>query len=217
MGCQHYRTTSYHPQSNGMIERWHRTLKAALMCHESNSWCEILPIVLLGLRTVHKEDIGVSPAEMLYGQTLRLPGELISESLHQDVNEHEFITNLCERMRRVQYSPISHHSVRSSFVQEDLKKCSHVFIRIDAVKPPLTPPFKGPFEALERGDKFFKLLVNGKEAVISIDRLKAVNVAPPDEVVIKSGSSNLAIKNTKKKDYVTRFGRVVREPVRFQS
>lgn len=37
MGSQHYRTTSYHPQSNGMIERWHRMLKAALMCHGNNS------------------------------------------------------------------------------------------------------------------------------------------------------------------------------------
>ena len=33
VGCQRNRTTAYHPALNGMIERWHRSLKAALMCH----------------------------------------------------------------------------------------------------------------------------------------------------------------------------------------
>uniref|UniRef100_A0ABD2XR19 RNA-directed DNA polymerase n=1 Tax=Trichogramma kaykai TaxID=54128 RepID=A0ABD2XR19_9HYME len=31
-GIQRIRTTSYHPSSNGMVERWHRDLKSALMC-----------------------------------------------------------------------------------------------------------------------------------------------------------------------------------------
>ena len=31
IGCQRIRTTAYHPSANGMIERWHRSLKAAIM------------------------------------------------------------------------------------------------------------------------------------------------------------------------------------------
>ncbi|GFX50397.1 putative gypsy-29-i nvi [Trichonephila clavipes] len=31
------KTTTYHPQANGCIERWHRTLKARIMCHENES------------------------------------------------------------------------------------------------------------------------------------------------------------------------------------
>ena len=30
LGTAHLRTTSYHPQANGLIERFHRQLKAAL-------------------------------------------------------------------------------------------------------------------------------------------------------------------------------------------
>ena len=45
-------TTLFHPQSNRMTERFHRSLKAALRSHEAGSnWFLHLPLVLLGLRT----------------------------------------------------------------------------------------------------------------------------------------------------------------------
>lgn len=66
MGCNRVRTAAYHPASNGLVERWHRTLKAALICHGGSKWVEYLPTVLLGLRTAFKEDIKASAAELLY-------------------------------------------------------------------------------------------------------------------------------------------------------
>jgi len=58
-----------------MIERWHRTLKTAIICQNNHEWVDVLPTVLLGLRTSIKDDINASAAELLYGTTLRLPGE----------------------------------------------------------------------------------------------------------------------------------------------
>ena len=64
-----------HPQSNGMVERFHRQLKAAIMAHGSpNPWTTTLPAVLLGARSDVKELLGGSAAEMIYGTTPRLPG-----------------------------------------------------------------------------------------------------------------------------------------------
>jgi len=57
-----------------MIERVHRTLEAAITCKDSTHWSEELPLILLGLRTTLKEDLKASPAELVYGQTLRLTG-----------------------------------------------------------------------------------------------------------------------------------------------
>ncbi|GFV94621.1 uncharacterized protein TNCV_3826881 [Trichonephila clavipes] len=71
------RTTSYHPCSNGMIERVHRQFKASLMFHTNSSWFEALPVVILGIRSVFKEDLQSSSAELVYGEPLRLPGEFI--------------------------------------------------------------------------------------------------------------------------------------------
>ena len=73
IGAKHLRTTAYHPAANGMVERLHRQLKAAIKCHENDGWAEVLPIVLLGIRTAIKEDLKASSSELLYGTTLRLP------------------------------------------------------------------------------------------------------------------------------------------------
>lgn len=212
IGCRHYRTTSYHPQSNGIIERWHRTLKAAIRCRQTDSWAEALPTILLGLRAVYKEDIASSPAEMVFGQTLRLPGEMVdAKSSSKNANEHEFITSFRQRMQQLQPTTTAHHSNANVFVQKSLQNCTHVFIRIDAVKPPLTPPYDGPYPVVKRSEKFFKINVKGKLNNISIDRLKAAFTANDDN------NNNAAKPNEKpsQPQMTTRSGRRVKIPNRF--
>lgn len=75
LGTKRLRTIAYHPQGNGMVKRWHRSLKGAFTCHGVQDWVGILPTVLLGLRTCYKEDIKSTAAEMVYETTLRIPGE----------------------------------------------------------------------------------------------------------------------------------------------
>ena len=82
LGTIRLRTTSYHPQANGLIERFDRQLKAVLRAQSTpDSWTESLSLVLLGIRTAVKEDLQFSTAELVYGTTLRLPGDFISSSL----------------------------------------------------------------------------------------------------------------------------------------
>ena len=78
IGSNHLRTTDYHPQANGLVERFHRQLKAAISCHATERWTEVLPIVLIGIRSAWREDLKAIPADLVYGETLRLPGEFLA-------------------------------------------------------------------------------------------------------------------------------------------
>ena len=52
---------------------------------------------------------------------------------------------------------------RPPYMSEDLQTCTHAFIRHDAVKKPLQPPYDGPYEILSRTPKHFTLKVKGKK------------------------------------------------------
>ena len=73
LGVKH-NTTTFHPQSNGMVERFHRQLKNSLRARLAYSnWYEHLPWVLLGLRSAPREDSASSAAEAVYSSDLVLP------------------------------------------------------------------------------------------------------------------------------------------------
>ncbi|KAL1448544.1 hypothetical protein WDU94_003598 [Cyamophila willieti] len=189
LGVQRIRSSPYHPQANGMIERWHRTLKSALSCHNS-TWPEALPMVLLGLRSTYKADLNTTPAELVYGQQLQLPADIVVKSTPIS-HDHTttFVSRLRNHMRQIVSKPTAHHSNNQSrsYIPPDLRTCSYVFVRNDAVKPPLQPPYNGPYRVLERTDKVFKLLINDKESSISIDRLKPAYLESDSHVQTRSG------------------------------
>lgn len=103
LGIYRARTTSYHPQSNGMVERLHRQLKAALKAQPNpDSWMDSLPLVLLGIRSALKVDIGCTAAEMVYGTTLRLPGEFFTPTTPDSVPDpSDYTSRLKTRMSSV--------------------------------------------------------------------------------------------------------------------
>jgi transposase InsO family protein len=52
LAISHVKTTAYHPQSNGLVERFHRCLKEALQARLAGpDWLSHLPWVLLGIRS----------------------------------------------------------------------------------------------------------------------------------------------------------------------
>ncbi|GFW68247.1 hypothetical protein TNCV_1881271 [Trichonephila clavipes] len=57
LGFKCKRITAYHPQANGLVERWNRTPKATIMCHNDATWYQSLPTILIGLRTTIHEDL----------------------------------------------------------------------------------------------------------------------------------------------------------------
>ena len=167
----HRTTTSYHPESNGMIERIHRNLKASLRakCTSSN-WTSELPLILLGLRSAPRESDSISSFERTFGVPPILPGDFWSSA---ETPNHKF---LMEFQRVIEtYTPPSSSPNRSisPAVPADLSSCRFVFIRVDGSgRPPLAPLYLGPFLVLERYRSSFKLQVGTRQEVVIISRLK---------------------------------------------
>ncbi|BHF84456.1 hypothetical protein SprV_0902760700 [Sparganum proliferum] len=116
LGCTRIRTTAYHPAANGMVERFHRQLKAFLRAAaDPENWTDHLPLVLLGIRSALKPDLDCSATEQVFGSTVRLPGEMISPTPQSAVEDP---TNLLHRLRQFMrtLSPVPPKSSGSSQV-----------------------------------------------------------------------------------------------------
>jgi cleavage and polyadenylation specificity factor subunit 1 len=120
-------TTAHHPAANGPVERFHRTLKAAIMCHADQHWTEALPLVLLGIRTAFKENLQASVAELVCGEPLRIPGELLTPTANP-VGPAHLITQLRQHMACLRPLPAARHASPVTSVHSDLEKCNHVSV-----------------------------------------------------------------------------------------
>lgn len=217
LGIQHFRTTAYHAQANGIIERFHRSLKAALKTKLSVDWVDELPLILLGARSVIKDDLKASPAELVFGQTLALPGQFFDEAASRTIDA-DLVLKFKETMRKIRPTTTSHHDTPKVFIHPKLKESKFVFIRTDSLRTALQPPYKGPYEVLKPGDKVFKVLVNGKADSVSVDRLKpAFVLADPDPTLrpLSTGVSPVT-EEARQTNIATRLGRKVKFPDRLK-
>ena len=76
LGIEKYNTTAYHPQCNGLTERFNRTLKTMLRKHAAkfgNQWDRNLHGVLQAYRNEPHETTGEKPSFLLYGMDCRSP------------------------------------------------------------------------------------------------------------------------------------------------
>jgi hypothetical protein len=146
------RTTPHHPAANGLVERLHQTLKAAIMCHTHEQWTEALPLVLLGLRTAYKEDLQSSAAELVYGEPLRVPGEFLVPAA-PTIEPSIFIQQLRRFMDHLRPTPAARHASPTTFIHKDLKASTNVFLQQDTIRCALEPPYSGPHKVIARTDK----------------------------------------------------------------
>lgn len=111
LGIRKTRTTPLHPESDGMVERFNRTLgqELAKFCKEGQEeWDEKLPALLMAYRSAEHETTGYTPAQMMTGREMRLPVDLITDVPQTEQHEsyHGFVKALKHRLEEI------HHQVR---------------------------------------------------------------------------------------------------------
>ena len=133
-------------------------------------------IVFKSLRTAIKQDLNSTTVEMVYGTTLRLPGEFLTPSPTISLPNHsEFLNKLKSYFRHIK--PTSPHPHTSNVnIPQALPTATHVFIRHDTVCKPLQPPYDGPYPVIKRTDKHYTVKINDRTDTILIDRLKPAHL-----------------------------------------
>nr|XP_040580374.1 uncharacterized protein LOC121128837 [Lepeophtheirus salmonis] len=129
-------TTSYHPESNRLIERFHRSLKTGLVVRileEKENWMNDLPVVLWVLRN--------------------------SVPMDQRSKIDADVGRLFETMEKVAHVP-PRVTQRETF-DNRLRKADYVFVKNKPIRESLSPTFLGPFKILGKYDRYFKLDLGG--------------------------------------------------------
>ena len=116
-------------------------------------WMAHLPLVLLGIRSSIREDGDVSPAHLVYGTPLRLPGQLLVDPPVSKNPLSSFASDLESSLSRAAPLPVVFPGDHPVSVPKALDGATSVYVRVDSVQPPLSRPYEGPFPVISRSEK----------------------------------------------------------------
>ena len=75
LDIKHKFITSYHPQSNGLVERVNRIIKVAMRSlNDTKTWPDALPLITLMINNQISDTNNFTPHQMTFGQAAILPG-----------------------------------------------------------------------------------------------------------------------------------------------
>lgn len=92
---KHIKTAVYRPQSNGQIERWHRSLSQYIRAYaegELSRWCEWIPYALLTHNSTPHSATKYTPHELVYGFKLEIPSAI--ENVEKVEYNYDDYTNI---------------------------------------------------------------------------------------------------------------------------
>lgn len=171
----------------------------------------------MGIRAAWKEDLQATTAEMIYGEPIRLPGQFLQKNTPEVLEENhgEILEELKKSMQKLKPQEVKRHGETTTFVFQDMKTTSHVFVRNEAIGGILRPPYEGPYKVIKRNDKVITISKNGKNINVSIDRVKPAYILDEDDIMTNHLKEKM-VKFKQSEELQTRSGRTSKPPVRFQ-
>ena len=114
-----------------------------------------------------------TPAELTYGQTLKLPGDF-QQPKPPILPITTFGRELQGSMAQLKPPPTAKApSTRMTYIPPALAETDKVYVRVDIHTRPLERPYIiGPYNVIKRTSKYFTIDMNNKHDTVSIDRLK---------------------------------------------
>uniref|UniRef100_A0A8C1YTF7 Gypsy retrotransposon integrase-like protein 1 n=1 Tax=Cyprinus carpio TaxID=7962 RepID=A0A8C1YTF7_CYPCA len=160
------RTTVYHPQTDGLVERFNQTLKQILRrvaAEDKRDWDLMIPYVLFGIREVPQASTGFTPFELLFGRQPRGLLDVAREAWEQQPAPHrtiiEHVRQMRERIDRVM-PLVREHLTRAQQAQQrhynraaqprEFQPGDRVMVLVPSSACKFLASWKGPYSVVER-------------------------------------------------------------------
>lgn len=192
-------TTPYHPQTDGLVEKFNQTLAtmlSAFVSRTEKNWDENLRAVIFSYNTVIQASTGYSPAELVFGRILRLPCDLDlirskntdPTSLNEWVREQLYKLNDAYKLATEALNKAHAHQKKNA----DRGKSDHEFnvgdlvykkIPVISGQKKFQPRYEGPFKVIEKLNNLTYLITSESDPAqrfhIHIEKLAPVTLRDP--------------------------------------
>ena len=186
MGIHKSRTTAYHPQCDGQVERQNRTLQemfAAFVADHKDNWDNGVSLAVYAYNTSCHESTGFSPYELVFGRSARTPLELdLDIPLKDPCSQSAYSQSIRKTLHSL------NHKANVN-LEKSRQKQQNSQPAVDRKWSPLTPGSSvwqrrpkswkfggrlfGPYEILSRQGVNYRIRSKiGKEMVVHHDNLK---------------------------------------------
>ena len=193
LGVEKSRTTPYHPQSDGLVERFNRTLLdmlATAVGDQPFEWEQHLRRLCYAYNTSIHPTTGFSPFQLMFGRTARMPADItLGTTTSADATQPQYVTSLRTSLETM-YGYVRENMERMQAKQKvryDAKSQDRPFSIGDLVwlHSPAVPrgksrklhrPWTGPFRVVAKpSDSVYRLQhvqFRRKRPVVHFNRLK---------------------------------------------
>ncbi|XP_040292346.1 zinc finger protein 420-like [Bufo bufo] len=180
LNVKHLHTSVYHPQTDGLVERFNKTLKTMLkraVSKDGKDWDLLLPYVLFGVREVPQASTGFSPFKLLYGRHPRGLLDGTKEAWEQQPTPHKSVIEHIEKMQErigtvlpivrdhMEAAQLAQSQVYNRATQvRTFNLGDRVLLLVPTVDSKFLARWQGPYEVMEKvGPVNYKVYQPGRQ------------------------------------------------------
>ena len=190
-GCRGIRTSPYHPQANGNVERFHGTLKAMLrkvIQDKPRQWNRFIPALLFAYRELPCESTGFSPFRLLFGREVRGPVSLLCDvwtetekADGEQIPVYAYVFDLQNKIRdtcQIAMSESQKQSAKNKKIfdrkakQRSFQTGEEVLVLLPSSTNKLLSQWKGPYKVLQNKHPDYIIRMGTSEKLFHANMLK---------------------------------------------
>ena len=180
---KHIKTTNFHPQSNGSLERTHGVIKDMLRVTQKDwnqEWDETLNFCCLAYNTMVHESTGFTPFELNFGHKANLPSTISQSSgrTYEDevkLRKREWDSRLRQARETLIKSKQRYKRDQERKIvktQTIFREGDHILIHNDHKKDKLDSEWLGPYRIETIKTPYYEINVGGQTKKVHGNRLK---------------------------------------------